>query len=384
VPPGSTDGEGWNGMFHPEDRDRAWAAWRQSLETGEPYEIEYRLRHASGAYRWVLGRALPIRDEAGAIARWMGTCTDIDELRRTADELRRVSTLLQLIGDSSPDMIYAKDRDSRVLYANAAAEKWVGRPPEAMVGLSDRDWATDPAQAEAIIANDRRVIETGETVDVDETFTDAAGRTIHFRSVKAPLRDAMGRIIGVVGVTSDMTARRRMEERLRGLNETLEQEVAERTADRDRMWRLTTDIMLVARFDGEITAVNPAWGRLLGWTEDELLGRAFFDLVHPDDLDATLAEAGKLAHGVTTFRFENRYRARDGSYRWISWIAVPEEGLIHAVGRDVSTEKARQAELEQAQEALRQAQKMEAVGQLTGGIAHDFNNLWPASWARST
>ncbi|MET0241588.1 MAG: PAS domain-containing protein [Sphingobium sp.] len=79
VPNGSTDGEGWNDMFHPEDQARAWAVWRHSLDTGEPYEIEYRLRHAEGSYRWTLGRALPIRDENGQITRWFGTCTDIHD-----------------------------------------------------------------------------------------------------------------------------------------------------------------------------------------------------------------------------------------------------------------------------------------------------------------
>jgi len=82
VPDGSTDGEAWNGMFHPEDQDRAWARWRHSLETGEPYEIEYRLRRHDGVYRWTLGRAMPIRDDDGRITRWFGTCTDIDDLKR--------------------------------------------------------------------------------------------------------------------------------------------------------------------------------------------------------------------------------------------------------------------------------------------------------------
>ncbi|MFP5076934.1 PAS domain-containing protein [Rhizobium sp. YIM 134829] len=81
MPAGSTDGEAWNGMFHPDDQERAWAAWRASLATGDPYQIEYRLRHHSGAYRWVLGRALPIRDAAGAIMRWYGTCTDIHDAK---------------------------------------------------------------------------------------------------------------------------------------------------------------------------------------------------------------------------------------------------------------------------------------------------------------
>ena len=77
---GSTDGEEWNGMFHPDDQERAWKRWRHSLETGEPYEIEYRLRRADGVYRWALGRAECARDEAGRISKWYGTCTDIQEL----------------------------------------------------------------------------------------------------------------------------------------------------------------------------------------------------------------------------------------------------------------------------------------------------------------
>jgi PAS domain S-box-containing protein len=86
VPEGSTDGEGWNGMFHPQDQDRAWSRWRRSLETGEPYEIEYRLRHRSGEYRWTLGRALPVFNDDGAIARWIGTCTDIHDAKMAAEQ----------------------------------------------------------------------------------------------------------------------------------------------------------------------------------------------------------------------------------------------------------------------------------------------------------
>ncbi len=108
VPEGSTDGEAWNGMFHPDDQERAWGVWRHCLETGEPYHIEYRLRHRSGEYRWVLGRAQPVRDEEGRIRRWFGTCTDIHDLKqaqvalresreralRTEEETRRLAAIL--------------------------------------------------------------------------------------------------------------------------------------------------------------------------------------------------------------------------------------------------------------------------------------------------
>lgn len=86
VPAGSTDGEGWNGIFHPDDQPRAWERWRHSLATGEPYEIEYRLRHRDGHYRWTLGRALAVRDEGGQIIRWIGTCTDIHATKMAAEQ----------------------------------------------------------------------------------------------------------------------------------------------------------------------------------------------------------------------------------------------------------------------------------------------------------
>ena len=91
VPEGTTDGAEWNGMFHPDDQARAWATWRRSLDTGAPYQIEYRLRHHDGSYRWVLGRALPIRDAGGRITRWFGTCTDIHAQKLALEQRELIS-----------------------------------------------------------------------------------------------------------------------------------------------------------------------------------------------------------------------------------------------------------------------------------------------------
>lgn len=91
APEGTTDGERWSGMFHPEDQPRAWQVWRECLATGEPYEIEYRLRHHSGDYRWTLGRAVPVRDGSGRIVRWFGTCTDVDDQKRAESAIELVA-----------------------------------------------------------------------------------------------------------------------------------------------------------------------------------------------------------------------------------------------------------------------------------------------------
>ncbi|WP_010160986.1 hybrid sensor histidine kinase/response regulator [Sphingomonas sp. PAMC 26617] len=194
--------------------------------------------------------------------------------------------------------------------------------------------------------------------------------------------DSTGKIAGLFILTNETTDRvlsdaalLRAQADLLDLNATLEQQVAARTTDRNRLWQLSSDIMLVADFDGTINAVNPAWTHVLGWSEAELLGQPLFGFIHPDDLENTISAAQGIGEGHVFARFGNRYRHKDGSYRDIVWNAGPGDGKIIAVGRDSTEDKAKARALEAAEGQLRQAQKMEAVGQLTGGIAHDFNNL---------
>jgi PAS domain S-box-containing protein len=307
-------------------------------------------------------------------------------LREREAELARV----QQIG-----LIGGLEVDLRTGFRNRRSPEYLlihGLPPDA-ANESHEDWVRriHPDDREATEKKFRDAIASkARDYTVQYRIIRPSDGEMRWISVRSTIeRDEQGRAIRLVGAHTDVTeqvmaeqALRQSEERYRKLadqlaelNATLAQRVEEKTRERDRIWNVSQDLLMVADRSGIWRTVNPAWTKTLGWSEAELLNRTSEWLEHPDDNGTTRAQVRKLGANETTVRFESRFRHKDGSYRWLSWTGVADRDHMYAVARDVTAEKAAAERLKATEEALRQSQKMEAVGQLTGGIAHDFNNL---------
>jgi PAS domain S-box-containing protein len=155
---------------------------------------------------------------------------------------------------------------------------------------------------------------------------------------------------GLLTTVVETTQRVRSERVLQQFTDQLEEEIASRARERDRIWQVCEDLLGVSNFDGYFTSVNPAWTTLLGWSEDEIKRMHVSQLRHPDDAQAATEARARLAMGAPGVRIENRFRHRNGSWCWIAWTMTADQGVIYVAGRHVTQEK-------QALEALRESER---------------------------
>ncbi|MFO3663314.1 PAS domain-containing sensor histidine kinase [Pseudomonas amygdali] len=221
--------------IHPDDSARVDKSIEDALQNSETYRCEYRVLHEDGLYRWVEASGKIERDSRGKPVRSPGVLLDIDSRRMAEDERDRLNELLRIFTAAVPGVVYAKDLEGRMLVANRGTAELIGKPPEFFIGKTDLEFLDDQQQARVLMETDRRIMQNNVSEQIEEQVNLPDGSAATWLSTKAPLLDENGEVIGLIGSSVDVTARKKAEEAVRELNQTLEQRIEQAVFEREQI-----------------------------------------------------------------------------------------------------------------------------------------------------
>ena len=360
-------GWGWKVVSHPDDLDANAEYWRSVLASPGEREVEGRLRRFDGTYRWFLFRVCPLRDESGNVAKWYGTCIDIEDRKRAADAVRASEQRFRLIVHSIPGMVATMTPNGDLELVNQPVMEYTGLAFDAL-----KDWSSTGLLPEEelprVAARWKRSLETGCEYDVEHRMrrADGAYRWFHVRAL--PLRDNQGMVVRWYCVLTDIEDRKRTEEALRSSEHHLRLITETIPA---LVWRTTPD--------GEIDYVNRRVLQYTGKQIEDFGNNGWLQLLHPDDIESTIRIWRQNTETGHSHQVTYRLRSADGTYCWFDVRGEPLrdiEGRVvqwYGICIDVEDRKRTEETLRNTQERLSIASQVATVGELSASIAHEVN-----------
>jgi two-component system, sensor histidine kinase and response regulator len=378
LPRGVGGDENLKSALHPEDLQKCLDSWYSSVHSGKSYEIEYRLKdQKTGCYRWHIGRALPVKDGAGTIVRWIGTCTDIEDQKRAEANLRQSEEQFHTLADSIPQLAWVARPDGHRFWYNKRWYDYTGTTPEQMEGWG---WQTvhDSDELPKVLERWKACIATGEPFEMVFPLRGADKQFRSFLTRIVPLRSPDGRLLQWFGTSTDITERMQMEEGLRQAHEELEARVQQRTVE---LWQATeglrqneqryrslveatTAVVWGTAASGEVESDLPSWAAFTGQALEQIKGLGWLEAIHPEDRAYTASAWSAASATGSLYQVEHRVRRYDGEYRHMLARGVPitdKEGtILEWVGAHTDLTEQRQAEvaLREAKEAAETASRV--------------------------
>jgi PAS domain S-box-containing protein len=283
------------------------------------------------------------------------------ECREAGAALRQSAEQFQALYNQAPCGYHSLDADGKIVAMNDTELAWLGYRREEIVGHKRLADFLTPQSRELFNTVFPKLKQRGEVKDVEYEYVRRDGSIMPVLLNATVVADGPDGTFQTRASVFDIRARKLAEE------------------ERNRFFTLSLDLFCIAGFDGYFKRLNKAWEKTLGYTNEELLAVPYLDFVHPDDRPKTNNEAEKNSQGINAISFANRYRCKDGSYRWLLWNATPvvEQGLIYAVARDITEQKRVDDSIKQLNEDLRErTAQLETLNQeleaFSYSVSHDL------------
>jgi PAS domain S-box-containing protein len=360
-------GWGWADPIHPDDAKRLLQVWRSSLATGAPLEEEARMRRFDGAYRWLLFRANALRDESGAIVKWYGTTTDIEDRKRADEALRLSERELRSIINTVPTLAWSADPDGSADFLNQRWLDFTGLSAERAQGWG---WgvAIHPDDMKDLVEHWQSSLASGLSVETEARMRryDGVYRWFLFRA--SPLRDEVGNIVKWYGTNTDIEDRKQADKALRASERNL-----------SLIIETIPGLVWCAAPNGKMTYLNQSIVRFMGRPLSELLSGGWADLIHPEDRERRQKTWAQAVATGEPYESQFRLRRSDGVYRWVhslSRLGRTADGKAsqwYGLLVDVDQHKRADEALVNARSELANVTRITSLGVLTASIAHEVN-----------
>lgn len=313
MPPGPVNRERWDEIIHPDDRENAWTKWHHTLATGEPFEVEHRMRHHSGEYRWNLVRALPVHNEQGEIERWFGSLTDIHDVKQAQQSLAASEEFTRRLLSSSDDCIKVLDLDGNLLFMNQSGRRAMEIVDLCQIeGLHWPDCWSGPAAEKAWAAV--KTAKAGSTGRFQGFCATLAGTPKWWDVAVTAITGPDGKPERLLSISRDITDQKKMEEALRESEHRFRALVE---ASATIVWRATPN--------GSIIDGSPEWEKITGQGAETFKSFGWLDAVHSDDREPVISRWQEIIASCQPGTNEFRVLHVNGEYRWFATKAVPRD-----------------------------------------------------------